>query len=370
MTILVFVVGLAVVALTTSSVVGTVVVPRGSRSRFVRLASALARTPLRMLADRSARVERADAVLAWTAPLGILFSLVGWLGCFLAGYGLMLYGLGGLDLPASLREAGSSLFTLGFASTDRGQLTVVDFAAAATGPLVVALQIGYLPALYASYNRRETEVTLLRSRAGEPNWGPEILVRHMTANTLDRLDELFRGWERWAADVSESHTNYPVLIHFRSPDPYRNWLVALVSVMDAGALQLALNPSQPQGGARLSVRAGFVCLRELAEVEGIPFDNDPSPDSEIQLSYQEFLAAVERLRSLGYPMERTPEAAWTHFRGWRVNYESLAYEMCRRIDAVPAPWTGPRRVDRGPVAPHTPADRQPGGGIGRPRPGN
>ncbi len=363
------VLGLVVVLLTTSSVMRTVVVPRGTRSHFVRVTSAVAWRPARLLADRMRSVERADAVLAWAAPLGILFSLLGWLGSYLAGYALMLHGLGTLGAAASLREAGSSLFTLGFASSDRGRLTVVDFAAAATGPLVVAVQIGYLPALYASYNRRETEVTMLQSRAGEPNWGPEILARHVTVNSLDRLEELFRSWERWAADVSESHTNYPALIHFRSPDPRRNWLVALISVMDAAAMQLALAPSLPQGGARMTVRAGFVCLRELARVEGIPYDDDPDPDSGITLPYEEFERATARLESLGFPVERPATEAWPHFRGWRVNYESVAYELCRRIDAVPALWTGPRRVDRGPVAPRTPVNRQPGGGTGRPRPG-
>ena len=39
---------------------------------------------------------------------------------------------------------------------------------------MIALQISYLPTLYSAYNRRETEVTLLKSRAGEPAWGPEL----------------------------------------------------------------------------------------------------------------------------------------------------------------------------------------------------
>jgi hypothetical protein len=100
--------------------------------------------------------------------------------------------------------------------------------------------------------------------------------------------------------------------------------------MDAAALELALNPSRRKASMRLTLRAGFTCLREIAEVEEIPYDADPDPDSEIALTYEEFVHALDRLRYAGYKMEREGEDAWAHFRGWRVNYESLAYELAYR----------------------------------------
>jgi hypothetical protein len=373
--VLAAVLGVVVVLGTLSSVVRTLVVPRGLRSKLSAWVSAGTRGVFQAAADRTRDYERKDAILAWGAPLSILVVLVAWLLAFMLGYALMLYGLSELGPRAALREAGSSLFTLGFASSDRDRLTYVDFVAAATGPVVVGLLVGYLPTLYSAYNRREAEVTLLQSRAGEPNWGPEILARHAAISTLENLRGLFAGWERWAADVSESHSNYPVLMYIRSPVPQRNWLVGLLSVMDAAALQLALNPSMPQGEARLAVRAGFSCLRELARAQRIPYDPDPSPDNEIQLTRADFDLAIRRLRNVDYPMERTPDVAWVHFRGWRVNYEAIAYTLLRRIDAVPALWSGPRRTSSGSMAPVTPENRQPGGTSGpitpggRPKPG-
>jgi hypothetical protein len=44
------------------------------------------------------------------------------------------------------------------------------------GLITVTLQIAYLPALYAAFNRRENEIALLNSRAGSPSWGPELLA--------------------------------------------------------------------------------------------------------------------------------------------------------------------------------------------------
>ncbi|MFE3548378.1 hypothetical protein ACFXN2_06875 [Streptomyces kronopolitis] len=344
-----------------SSVLHALVIPRPTRHGFSRTVQRLVQWPFRLLADRLPSVEAKDRVLTPMAPLAIVATLISWLVAFLAGYALLEAAVSRLGPREALIEAGSSLFTLGFASGNRVTLNVIDFCAAATGPIVIGLQVGYLPTLYGAYQRRETEVTLLQARTGSPPWGPEILARYAQVDLLDRLTELFRNWERWSADVSESHTTYPILIHFRSPKVSRNWLIALLAVMDAAALQLAFNPSQSQAEVRMALRAGFVCLREIADTEGIPYDRDPLPDDPLRLDYEDFLRGVERMRAQGYPMERTPPEAWPHFRGWRVNYEPLVHRLARDIEAVPAPWSGTRRTATDTYAPHTPVDRRPVG---------
>ena len=174
------------------------------------------------------------------------------------------------------------------------------------------------------------------------------------------MDQFYLQWERWAADVSESHTNYPVLSRFRSPGSYSSWLVALVAVMDSAALWLALSPgSAPAVEARLALRMGFTALRAIARTFGMTVQDDPDPDSTLRLSYSDYLAGIERIASTSFRMERSPEQAWPDFRGWRVNYEAVAYDLAARLDAVPAPWTGPRRTGDEPMAPIRPANRTP-----------
>ncbi len=85
-------------------------------------------------------------------------------------------------------------------------------------------------------------MTLLESRAGAPAWGPELLIRHQLVGAVDNLASLFAEWERWAADVAESHTSYPSLLFLRSPRAQNSWLVSLVAVMDAAALSVAVEP--------------------------------------------------------------------------------------------------------------------------------
>jgi len=351
--------GALVVAGSFSSVVRTLVLPRPSRSSFTSLVRRALFVPFQTVADRCSSVDRKDRLLAPVAPLSILVTLVLWLASFMVGYALLEGAVSDLGVKSALSEAGSSLFTLGFASSSRSALTAVDFCAAATGPIVIALQVGYLPSLYGAYARREAEVTLLQSRAGSPPWGPEILARYAQVELTDSLVELFVNWERWSAEVAESHTTYPVLIQFRSARATRNWLVALIAVLDAAALHLAFNPSRPTTQVRLALRAGFVCMRDLADVRGISYNPDPMPEDPLVLSYDDFMLGVARMREQGFPMERSPQEAWPHFRGWRVNYETLAYQLAYDIEAVPAPWSGPRRTAEAVVTPTTPVDRRP-----------
>ncbi len=364
--ILCFILGLAIVLAVFSSILRTLVVPRGVRSKIADLVLRATLGTFRVVAHRTSTYGARDAVLAYAAPLSLLLMLLTWLGALLVGYAFLLFSFSPLDWASSFREAGSSLFTLGFASTDRGQLTAVDFVAAATGPIVVGLLVGYLPSLYASYNRREVDVALLHARGGEPNWGPEILGRHAIVNSSEELTTLWRGWERWAADIAESHTNYPVLIHVRSAQPLRNWLVALLAVLDAAAFQMSVNPQVPQGPARVALRQGIVTIRDIARAEGVLVDDDPDPDGPITLTFEDFASAYGMLADFGYPMMRGAEEAWPHFKGWRVNYERAAYELASRIDAVPAAWSGTRRPPLDTIYPARPQNRMPGGRTGRP----
>ncbi len=143
---------------------------------------------------------------------------------------------------------------------------VIVSLAAASGLIIVSLQIAYLPTLYGAFNRRETEVALLNARSGVPSWGPELLARTHYAlgsgvSTLDTLPDLYARWERWAADVAESHSAYPPLVRFRSPRPLSSWVTALLAMLDSAALILALSPqSAPVVPARLFLRSGFLCF--------------------------------------------------------------------------------------------------------------
>jgi hypothetical protein len=356
------VVGLFVVVGTLSSVVGNLVVPRGINSRISRAVDTTLDAGFLQLTRRMKSYERRDRILAWQSPLSLLVRLAIWLGLLVAGFALLLLPSMNGQVGAAFSDAGSSVFTLGYAAPTGSGSTTLEYLAAFTGLVVIGLQVGYLPTLYAAFNRRETEVSLLGSRAGAPAWGPEILGRTRwgieDGDTSRDLADLFTAWERWAAEVAESHSTYLTLARLRSPRPLSHWLTSLIAVMDAAALHLALAPArEPKLAARLSLRMGFVALEQIARTMRLSVPEDPDPDATVTVSFDDFRTATAMLRELGYPIERTDEEAWPHFRGWRANYDTAAMLLTRKLDAPPALWTGTRRWPSTPIPPLRPAAR-------------
>jgi hypothetical protein len=345
----------------TANIVRALIITRARRTVMFDAVDEGVAFLFRMAARPLQTYERKDQLLAAQGAVVILAQLATWLLGYEVAYALLLLPTVN-DFATAFREAGSSMFTLGFIYTHGNEPAAIDIIAAATGMIVVALQIAYLPTLYSAFNRRETEVTLLGARAGHPPWGPELLLRtrYGVAVRVDDLPAFYNRWERWAADVAESHSNYPVLVRFRSPHPLDSWLVGLLSVMDSAAMLLALRPSQDRIEPRRAIRMGFTALREIGGALGMAVDMDPDPDSAITLTFEEFAAAVDQLRTVGFPVEREAEEAWPHFRGWRVNYEALAYALAYQTDQVPAPWSGPRRWGTTSIPVQRPNLRAPG----------
>jgi hypothetical protein len=359
------VVGGVLVLLAAGSVVGTVVVPGAVSSRLTALADWLVTQVFRALERLICDPQRRDDVLAFRAASLLLVQLAVWLITFLVGFALMMLPFTSRGLGYTLSESGSALTTVGFSEPSDGAAKVIAILAAFSALATLAIQIGYLPALYAAYNRRESSVTLLNARAGVPTWGPELLARtHYGLGTgvssIGTLTDLYAEWERWAADVTESHRTYLPLIYFRSHQKLSSWVTALLGVLDSAALYLALCPAAaPAIPARLCLRSGFTCLTRIAEALGVPVLEDAHTADGITLTYEEFTDAVNRLRKVDFPVEREPKDAWPHFVGWRVNYEQAAYRLAWEVSAPPALWSGPRRFPATPIPPRRPPDFRP-----------
>lgn len=390
--------GLLLLVATTLSLMRTVVIPRALRS-IISDAVAAVVVGIGVGVSRARRTySKRDAALAWTGPTIIIAQLITWLLMYLLAYGLLIYGASGSDFGESVRQAGSSLFTLGFASVNTEDQTVIDFMAAATGPIVIALLIGFLPTIYSSYLEREVDVTMLSATGGEPAWGPELLSRLAIGGTLDGLPMIYMEWAKWAARLRLTHVTYPVLVYVRSARAMRHYAVALLAVMDAAALKLALNTSLPrkeafalllEGGQTFEVlyvflfqkrtwgtRAPFSGLftgrfsradlatsrlpdwndRMLAVHLAADMDALQSLDGDavralergeqqsLTLTRADFDQAVDVLTRSGFPIERDLDEAWDLFRAARGRYEFAALQICRKLDVTPAPWSGERRV--------------------------
>jgi hypothetical protein len=333
-----FALGASLAVGTVIAVMKTLIVPRRSWSFLAALVGRWGYRFFHGIARRFRSFDLADRFLGFQAPTVVIVTLASLLGAFTVAFGLMLLPWADGNFGDAMREAGSSVFTLGFVSTATPIPTALDVAAGATGMIFVALTIGYLPSLYAEVRHREALVKQLEVWTGKPSWGPEILARLTMAGALDRLPRLFASWDAWCARVADSHMKYPVLTHFRGPRSRNHFVVALLAVADAAALQLACRPLVDHTDARLFLRQANSCLRDVA----YPMRRVDSDEVAPRLTREQFDVGWQRLAEVGYPVETVADEAWMAFVALRQTYAPIACQLAYWTMATPALWSGER----------------------------
>lgn len=341
-------VGALIVVLTVLSAIVTVVVPRGEP---VRLTNAVFRASRKLFVLRSDVLrhdyERRDRSMSKFAPVTLVALAFVWLTAVLLGFTSIFYALADeLSWSYAFEASGSSLMTLGFVAVDGVDLYVVAFAEAGLGLLLLALLITYLPTMYAAFSRREALVTRTSISAGTPPTSWALIARYHRIAAFDRLEQ--HMWAPWTAgfiDIEESHTSLSALALFRSPQPHRHWVTAAGAVLDAAALLESSVVGFDDSRAQLTMRAGFLSLRAVADHHRIRYDPDPSPGDPISITRPEWEAVLDDLAALGVPIEPDRDQAWRDFTGWRVNYDAVLLGLAEFTMAPYAPWT----ADRSPV---------------------
>ncbi len=335
--------GVAIVALTLSSAVRSTILPRGVQNRMSRLATVAVQLAFRLRSGRSASYERRDRLMAMLGPTALLLLLASWLAAIIVGYTLIYLGMTTSSFRRAIELSGSSVFTLGTTSSPRLGANLVSYTEAALGLVLLTLMISYLPSIYAAFSRRERGVSLMRIRAGEPPSPATMLIRyHRIEGARYRLTELWQTWEAWFVDVEETHTTFPVLAFFRSPQPLESWTNAAGAVLDGAALWLSCVEHPKDPDAQLCIRAGFQMMQRVAAVFDVPYDADPAPDDAISIGRDEWEQVVQQLSNAGMPLVADRDQAWRDWKGWRVNYDTVLLNLARLTEAPPAPWLSDR----------------------------
>jgi len=338
--------GIVLMAVTLLDLFSTLVVPRSSTRRFrlTRILFTAFWRPWRWIGIRLKTREAREHFLAVAAP-GFLFVLLAvWALLVMTAYALILWspafsdGVGGAGdgrFTTALYFSGTSLFTIGFGDVvATGFARAVVVAEGATGLGLVAVVIAYLPVLYASFNRREVGILLLDARAGSPPSGPEIIRRTVESGDKQGLVDLFREWERWAADILETHLSYPLLAFFRSPHDNTSWVTSLGAVLDAATLILSVMDKDPMAGARNLHATGVHAVEDLF----FYFRLDERP---LAIGRDEFEEVLRDFKDLGIPL-RPADEAWDRFREMRAAYGGRLDAMAVLLAAPPAQWIGDR----------------------------
>ena len=207
-------------------------------------------------------------------------------------------------IRADIYFSGSTFFTLGLGDvtpvTSAGRIITVVEAGMGIG--FFALVISYLPVLYQAFSRREVNISMLDARAGTPPTAGELLRRHREAGDMESLDQLLRDWEKWSADLLESHLSYPVLCFFRSQHDNQSWLSALSTVLDTCSLVMVGIDGVPKWQAQLTFKMTRHAVVDLAQV----FNTSPIKKDGNRLTREELARLRAALSQAGVALRNEP----------------------------------------------------------------
>jgi hypothetical protein len=345
--------GVVIICVVLQDAFETVVLPRRVTRQFKLTAWFLRRTwiPWKNLAGRIRTLSRQQSFLGYFGPLSLITLLIFWAASLIMGFALLQYGIGGHEQLSNepitfgriIYHSGETFFTLGYGDIVPTSRLARAFSVleAGMGFAFLGVVIGYLPVVYASFSRREIQISMLDARAGSPPTATELLVR-MAGTAENReidqtvLDGCLRDWERWAAELLESHISYPVLSFFRSQHSNQSWLGALMTMLDVTSLLITGVDGIHPGQARVTFAMARHAAVDLAQVVNARYD----PKAAERMTDAGFDTLRETLAAAGLKLQSTEEAR-QKLTKLRSMYEPYLHSMARNLMVALPPWQYP-----------------------------
>ncbi len=323
----------------------TIILPRRATGRFrlTRLFYLATWKPWVFFAERLHHPRKRETALSFYGPLSLIILLVVWAGVMVVGFALIYYSLGTplnesarhFGFHADLYLSGTTIFTLGLGDvTPQSPLArSLVILEAGTGFGFLAVVMGYFPVLYGAFSRREVSISLLDARAGSPPTAAELLRRHSQQSADQALALLLVEWERWSAELLESHISYPLLCYFRSQHSNQSWLSALTAVLDTSALLISGVRGEEARQAQLTFAMARHALVDLSQIFSLhPQQNVPDrlPPENYRKLFDFLCRSGVKVCNDSLSGERLLEM--------RLLYEGYAESLSRFLSMPLPPW--------------------------------
>ena len=328
----------------------TIILPRrvNRRLRLTSIFYSSFWVPWSSLVRRIAHGRGREKFLSLFGPLSLIILLGLWVFVLTLGYALLFWAANArlnfmpeqINFLTYLYLSGTTFFTLGYGDITPMQPLgrTVAVIEAANGFGLLAIVISYLTILYQAFSRREASISLLDARAGSPSSAVELLRRHRAEDSFDDLNRLLSEWERWSAELLESHLSYPVLCYFRSQHDNQSWLGALTTVLDTCALVMVGVDGGPIWQARMTFAMARHAVVDLAQV----FRTSPSDaaDCATRLSSAELARLRGILKQNGIHMSDDAETE-QRLLELRLMYEPYVAALSEWLLMPLPPWILP-----------------------------
>jgi len=345
MRILAFVAGVACLFIVLLDAFQTIILPRRAtgRIRLTRMFYIATWKPWAFFARRLRNPRKRETVFSFYGPLSLILLLVVWAGAMVVGFGLIYFALGSPFIDTAhqsgfysdLYVSGTTIFTLGIGDVtpQNPWARALVILEAGTGLGFLAVVMGYFPVLYSAFSRREVSISLLDARAGSPPTAAELLRRHSYPGAELALSVLLTEWERWSAELLESHISYPQLCYFRSQHSNQSWLAALTAILDMSALMVPGIQGYEARQAQLTFAMARHAMVDLSQI----LSQRPLTDVPDRLPAERYEKLYELLSEGGVKVCRDGQSI-ERLREMRVLYEGYAEALSRYLHMPLPPW--------------------------------
>jgi hypothetical protein len=349
MRVLAFVAGFACLFVVLLDAFQTIILPRRASGRFrlTRLFYIVTWRPWVFTTRWLEDARKREFCYSYYGPMSLILLLVLWAGMMVVGFALIFYGLGspfhdalqGPGFRSDLYVSGTTIFTLGLGDVTpqnpfARELIILE---AGTGLGFLAVVMGYFPVLYGAFSRREVSISLLDARAGSPPTAAELMRRHAYEGGERALAILLVEWERWSAELLESHISYPLLCYFRSQHNNQSWISALTAVLDASALLIASVEGNEARQAQLTFAMARHALVDLSQI----FSLTPVHDAPDRLPAARYEKLEDLLRKNGVKVCLDGHS-FERLRDMRMLYEGYAEALSDYLRMPLPPWISDR----------------------------
>ncbi len=343
----------------------TIILPRrpAGRFRITRLFFLVTWGPWSAIARKIKSKRTREDFYGIYGPASLILLLVVWAALLEIGFALLFYAMGspfhdvtghvatsGLDqFKTDLYVSGTTLFTLGLGDilpqVVSARAMIITEAGVGLG--FVALVIGYVPVLYGAFSKREVSIALLDGRAGSPPTAGELLRRHGFDGGDEAIVTLLAEWERWSAELLESHVSYPILCYYRSQHDNQSWLSALTAVLDACSVLITSLQGTPVRQAQLTFAMARHALVDLVLVFHLKETKQWAAQQEIdRLPTASFRKLCGLLNDTDIELCGDP-ASEERLKAIRKLYEPYAHALAAYLGMSVSDWiTEPKKNDQ------------------------
>lgn len=323
----------------------TIILPRRATGRFrlTHIFYALTWKPWVFFTRLIRNPRRRESAFSFYGPLSLIFLLVLWAGSLLVGFALIFYALGSpfnetTQRPGFLSDlyvSGTTIFTLGLGDVTpyNASARMLVILESGTGLGFLAVVMGYFPVLYSAFSRREVSISLLDARAGSPPTAAELMRRHSYKGAEQALSLLLMEWERWSAELMESHISYPLLCYFRSQHNNQSWISSLTAILDTSALLIAGVRGHESRQAQLTFAMARHAMVDLTQI----FSLAPITNAADRLPPPRYEQLYKLLCQNGISVCRD-DKSMERLNDMRALYEGYAEALSRYLCMPLPPW--------------------------------